>query len=110
MPQCNCPIPREPGDWHADGCTLRTDYSNADSWDSRTWPHCRDCGLRHSSPASCRFPGFRARFGELTDEQDRFLRWMAGWDQWTADRFMEILELQHQAGRDSAWATITGEG
>lgn len=60
---------------------------------SHLWSDCDLCGLRHSSPDRCFYPLMRKCFGDLTEDQERFLRWMAAWDHWTVETFLSLLKL-----------------
>ena len=75
-----------------------TDYTNADPHNSTTWPTCEDCNLRHATADGCRYPALRQEFGELSDQEDRFLRWVAA-ATWLEQR--NLLSLIQRAKRDA---------
>lgn len=51
---------------------------------------CDACANLHASPSDCAYPRLRAMFGDISADEDRFLRWMAGWDLWTLDNFASL--------------------
>lgn len=57
---------------------------------------CEWCGNLHASPDDCNYPTLRAIFGDVSADEDRFLRWMAHWDLWTVEQFMRLISRQPQ--------------
>lgn len=57
---------------------------------------CADCRCYHSDLDGrtirvCKYPGMRALFDDVTQAEDRFLRWMAGWDEDSVESFKSLL-------------------
>ncbi len=68
---------------------------------------CRDCrGVTGGEPHRCKYPGLRAALEQrgvaVTEDDERMLRWMAGWDRPTVEWFISVVTRAAFAGEKAA--------
>jgi hypothetical protein len=60
---------------------------------------CPKCGQRHVGRRPCYYDDLKIALGdlELSEREERYLRWLAGWDWETRDVFVELFKRLRMA-------------